>query len=133
MAKSTMRKIALSLLPLAVIMGVLVYGSFELGQHNPGRPIVEAQEGPTEPLYTGHGWLVKSFNQVKLDSFFVVKVTGPCIIFANATLLEGESTVTVVQFGDGIRHTYGSPAQVRVCGNIVHLPPSIIPASLDDD
>ena len=47
MAKTTVRKIALTMMPLAVIMGVLLYGGFELGRHNPGHSIVEAQATET--------------------------------------------------------------------------------------
>ena len=127
MAKSKTRKIALTLMPFAVIMGLLVYGAFALGQQNSGQSIVEAQD----PLFTGHGWLVKPFNKLKIDNFDTLGVNSGCVLYSK--LGSGDGSVTVVQLGDRITHTYTSAAQLKVCGNVVHLPPSVVPAVLEDD
>ena len=128
MAKSTMRKIALSLMPLAVIMGFLVYGAFELGQQNSGQSTVEAQGA--DPLFTGTGWLLKPFNKLKLNNFDVLGVTDGCVLYSKLT---GDGSVTVVQTGDRITHAYEGTTQIRVCGNVVHLPPSTKIILEDDD
>ena len=135
-----MKRSMVSWIPLVIVLvGVVFIGGYMLGNAMSAQAVSHVQEGApqegvaqqeiVDPFFTGTGWLAKPFQKILLERWNNLgpQEGGNCVLYRAISNDTGAPSFVAVasRLGElGVRHEYAVDAQVWVCGNVVHLPPS---------
>ncbi len=131
----------------ALIVGVLMFGSYQAGQQTSTQASIQLQQFPqvtqqTLPLpqaiegVTDEQWVTGPFRALIFEErgWQQISSEGGCLIYRSIGAEDDPATITVMGSDREFRRDYTKQgARVQVCGLTVHLPPASDGITADDD